>query len=156
MSPIALTLGVFLLTAPVRSQEPPTITISGTVQHPLTLTEADLKAMPAIDLTVKQQTDNGPSGGNFHGVLLWQVITKAVLIDSSEKNAYIRHTILITGKDGYSAALSEGEIDPKLEGKQVIVAYEMDGQPLDAMRLVVPGDAHASRGVHDVVSIEIR
>ena len=156
MSHVALTLGVFLLTAPVRGQEPTTITISGTVQHPLTLTAADLKAMPGIDVAVNQQTDRGPSDGKFHGVLLWQVLTKAVLIDSSEKNAYIRHTIVITGKDGYAAALSEGEIDPRLEGKQVIVAIEKDGQPLDAPQLVVPGDAHGSRGVHDVMSIEVR
>lgn len=55
-----------------------------------------------------------------------------------------------------AGALSEGEIDPKLENKQVILAYEEDGKPLDAPRLVVPGDLHAPRGVHDVVSISVQ
>jgi hypothetical protein len=156
MNPVVLTLGIFLLTAPVRGQEPAAITVSGTVQQPLTLTAADLKGMPAIDLTINQQTDSGPSTGKYHGALLWQVITKAALINDGDKNAYIRHTILVIGKDGYAAALSEAEIDPNLEGKEVILAYEKDGQALDGPQLVVPGDAHASRSVHDVTSIEVR
>ena len=138
------------------AQEPATVTVSGTVQHPLTLTVADLKAMPAIDVTVSQQTDRGPSQGKFRGTLLWVVIDKAGLLNSAEKNAYLRHTLLVSGSDGYAAALSEGEIDPKLEGKQVILAYQKDGAALDRPRLVVPGDRHAARGVHDVVTIEVK
>jgi DMSO/TMAO reductase YedYZ molybdopterin-dependent catalytic subunit len=138
------------------AQEPPTVTVSGTVQHPLTLTILDLKAMPAIDVTVSQQTDRGPSQGKFRGALLWSVIDKAGLLIGTEKNAYLRHTVLVSGGDGYAAALSEGELDPKLEGKQVILAYQKDGTALDRPRLVVPGDAHAARGVHDVVTIEVK
>ena len=54
------------------------------------------------------------------------------------------------------AAISDGEIDPKLENKQVILAYEKDGKPLDAPRLVVPGDLHAARSVQDVVSVAVQ
>jgi hypothetical protein len=138
------------------AQEPPTVTVSGMVQHPLTLTIADLKAMPAIDVTVSQQTDRGPTQGKFHGVLLWSVMDKAGLVNGTQKNAYLRHTVLVSGSDGYAVALSEGELDPKLEGKQVLLAYEKDGAPLAAPRLVVPGDAHAARGVHDVVTVEVK
>ena len=153
----AFLAAVFLSGALTASaQEPPTLTVSGAVQHPLTLTIADLKAMPGLDVTVSQQTDRGPAQGKFHGVLLWSVIDKAGLANGTEKNAYLRHTILVGGSDGYAAALSEGEIDPKLEGKHVILAYEKDGAPLTAPRLVVPGDAHAARGVHDVVTVEVK
>jgi DMSO/TMAO reductase YedYZ molybdopterin-dependent catalytic subunit len=138
------------------AQGPPAITVSGAVQHPLALTNADLKAMPGIDITVFQQTDHGSAQGKFHGALLWSVIDRTGLANGTEKNAYLRHTILVSGTDGYAAALGEGEIDPKLESKQVLLAYEKDGVPLPAARLVVPGDAHASRGMHDVLSIEVK
>jgi hypothetical protein len=115
-----------------------------------------LKKLPPITVTVSQQTDKGATSAVFKGALLWTVIDNAGWVNGPGKNSYIRHTVLVAGKDGYAAALSEGEIDPRLEGKQVILAYEKDGVPLDAPRLVVPGDAHASRGVHDVVGIEVK
>jgi len=151
---LAATMGLFVAAA--SAQEPATVTVSGAVQHPLTLTLSDLKAMPAIDVAVSQQTDRGPSQGKFRGTLLWSVIDKAGLLNGAEKNAYLRHILLVSGSDGYAAALSEGEIDPKLEGKQVILAYEKDGAALDRPRLVIPGDAHAARGVHDVVTVEVK
>jgi hypothetical protein len=151
---LALAFAAFAFAA--AAQEPRTVTVSGTVQHPLTLTPADLQAMPGIDVTVSQQTDHGPANGKFRGVLLWTIIDKAGLANGTEKNAYIRHTILIVGSDGYAAAVSEGEIDPKLEAKQIILAVTKDGMVLDRPRLVVPLDAHASRGVHDVVSVEVK
>jgi len=107
-------------------------------------------------VTVAQQTDHGPAAGTFRGALLWTVVQQAGPVDGPEKNAYLRHTILISGADGYAAALSEGEIDPKLEGKQVIVAYMKDGAAFEGLRLVVPGDAHAARGVHDIAIIEVK
>jgi len=151
---LAATMGLFVAAA--SAQEPATVTVSGAVQHPLTLTVADLKALPAIDVTVSQQTDRGPSQGKFRGALLWSAIDKAGLLNGAEKNAYLRHILLVSGSDGYAAALSEGEIDPKLEGKQVVLAYQKDGAALDRPRLVVPGDAHAARGVHDVVTVEVK
>lgn len=117
---------------------------------------ANLRTFPAMLVSVTQQTDRGPVSATFKGALLWQVIDRAGWINGAQKNAQIRHVIIITGKDGYAAALSEGEIDPKLENKQVILAYEKDGKPLTAPRLVVPGDLHASRGVHDVVSVAVQ
>jgi hypothetical protein len=116
----------------------------------------DLQALPGVDVAIAQQTDHGPVEGKFHGVLLWTLIDKAGFAASPQKNAFLRDTILVTGKDGYAAAISEGEIDPTLEGKQVILALEKDGQSLERPRLVVPGDAHAARSVHDVVSIVVQ
>ncbi|HEY5336913.1 MAG TPA: hypothetical protein VIJ85_01815 [Rhizomicrobium sp.] len=116
----------------------------------------DLRKLPPTTVSLSQLTDHGDVSSSFTGPLLWTILDSAGWVNGAEKNAYIRHTILVTGKDGYAAALSEGEIDPKLEGKQVILAYAQDGKPLDAPRLVVPGDVHAARGVHDVVSIEVR
>jgi len=131
------------------------ISLTG-VKAPAELWIESLKKLPAVTVAVSQQTDRGPVNARFTGALLWTVLDSAGWVNGAEKSSYLRHTIFATGKDGYVAALSEGEIDPRLEGKQVILAYEKDGQLLDSPRLVVPGDAHASRSVHDVVSIEVR
>jgi hypothetical protein len=126
------------------------------VKTPAQLWIDDLKKLPQIAVTISQQTDRGPANATFTGALLWTVIDNAGWVNGPEKNAYLRHTILVTGNDGYAAALSEGEIDPRLEGKQVILAIAKDGARLERPRLVVPGDAHASRGVQDVVSIAVK
>lgn len=117
---------------------------------------ANLRTYPAMLVPVTQQTDKGPMSATFKGALLWQVIDRAGWVNGSQKNARIRHVVIVTGKDGYAAAISDGEIDPKLENKQIILAYEKDGKPLDAPRLVVPGDLHAARSVQDVVSIAVK
>ncbi len=135
---------------------PQSIAITGAIRNPDAVTREELMKLPPIDVAVTQQTDHGPAVGTFRGALLWTLIERAEPVDGPGKNAYLRHTILVTGADGYAAALAEGEIDPKLEGKQVIVAYMQDGAPFDGLRLVVPGDAHASRGVHDIAIIEVK
>ena len=49
-----------------------------------------------------------------------------------------------------------GEIDPRFEGKSVIVAYEKDGQPLASLRLIVPGDVRAGRAVRGLAELTVR
>ena len=77
-------------------------------------------------------------------------------LDAPGRGAPLQHTLLARGRDGYAVALAIGEIDPRMEGKSVLVAVARDGQPLPALRLVVPGDAHAGRSVRDLVGIEIK
>lgn len=135
---------------------PKSVAIAGAVANPGSVTKEDLDRMSSVDVTLSQKTDKGLSQGAFRGALLWTIIDHAGLVNGPEKNAYLRHTILVTGADGYAAAISEGEIDPKLEGKQIILATTKDGVPLSRPCLVVPGDAHAPRSVHDVVSIDVK
>lgn len=107
----ALTAGLaaaaILLPAAVRAQD---IRLTGRIEHPRTVTMAELRAMPATTLKLTQQA--GPR--------------------------------------------ATGELDPELEGKQVLIAWPRDGQPLATPQIVVPGDKRAGRGVHDVVEIEVR
>ena len=41
----------------------------------------------------------------------------------SEPRTRLRHTIVVTGRDGYAAVLALAETDPEFEGKQVVLAY---------------------------------
>ena len=133
------------------------VSVSGAVINPKSFSMADLEAMPQIDLSVTQQTGAGPASHKYSGVLLWSLVSAAQFQNAPGKNTYLRHTLLVTSdSDGYAAAISEGEIDPKLTGAQVILATAKDGAKLDAPQLVVPGDSHAARAVQNVTSIVVQ
>ena len=75
-----------------------------------------------------------------------------------DRRARLRRTVVVTGRD---CAIPPCWRSPKsireFEGKQVLLAYRRDGQPIkgNVLRLVVPGDRHGGRSVRDVVRIEL-
>jgi DMSO/TMAO reductase YedYZ molybdopterin-dependent catalytic subunit len=135
------------------------IALDGQVQKPAHLTLSDLQALPPTSVSITFATGHGQETGTYTGVLLWTLLTNVAITDSDPKQ-HLRHTIFVTsGTDQYAVALSIGELDPKFEGKSVIIAYAKDGKPLDAedgLRLIVPGDAHGGRAVKDVAHIEVK
>ena len=143
---------------------PPTpsasIAIGGAVRHPTTLTLADLQTAPATSQTVFYVTGRGTVTATFTGVLLWTLLTTAdVNDDPAVNNAKLRRTVLVTGSDGYSVALSLGELDPAYGAAQALIAYAQDGKPLGASgvaRLILPADKDGGRNVARISSIEIR
>ena len=156
MSLRALAAAAFLVCLSVPTfADDAAVAIGGQVQHPRPVTVADLQKLPAATVPVSFMTGKGPESGTYTGALLWAVISNAAPIDGPGKNAGLRHTYLVTASDGYAVALSEGEIDPNIEGKSVILAYEKDGKP-SGIRLIVPGDKHGARAVHDVVKIDVQ
>ncbi|MET3899036.1 hypothetical protein ABIB57_002988 [Devosia sp. UYZn731] len=132
--------------------------LTGAVTTPLTLDEVTLKALPATTLDVSFQTSKGPETGHYTGALLWDLVNKAVLVNDEGKNAALKHTLLITGSDGYAVSVALGELDPNFANTQVLLAYDgADGKAaFDHLRLVVPGDVHGGRSVKDVVGIEVK
>jgi DMSO/TMAO reductase YedYZ molybdopterin-dependent catalytic subunit len=147
------------LASPVFAADLPSLAITGQVQHPETLTLPDLEKRAATTVQVTFRTAGGPEEGSFTGAPLWPLLGEGGPVNAPGKNTRLRHTILVTGRDGYAVALSFGELDPDFEGKSVILAYAKDGKPLapaDGIRLIVPGDHHGGRDVRDVVMIEVR
>ncbi|MCX5578075.1 molybdopterin-dependent oxidoreductase [Kaistia terrae] len=132
--------------------------LDGAVRHSLELSEATLRAVPKTTLDVDFATGKGRETGRYAGALLWTLVEQADLVNEAGKNAVLRHTLLVTGRDGYAVSLSIGELDPHYAGKDVILAYEGGTPPVSPtnLRLVVPGDAHGGRSVRDVVRIEVK
>lgn len=130
--------------------------MQGRVEHPRSLTLAELQTLPPVTVEIERTEANGVQHMSFTGALLWTLVTTAGPVDEPGKRTFLQHTLLARGRDGYAAALAFGELDPRFEGKQVLVAYAQDGKPLPALRLVVPADARAGRNVRDVVAIEVR
>ena len=131
------------------------VMIGGQVQHPGPVTVADLQKLPATTVSISFSTGKGPESASYTGALLWTMISNAAPIDAPGKNSSLRHTYLVTASDGYAVALSQGEIDPRFEGKPVILAYAKDGKP-SGIRLIVPGDKMGGRAVYDVVKIDVQ
>ncbi len=130
----------------VRGSGPPTV-----------LTAGELAQLPTGQVTVSFGTDHGTRNAVFEGPLLWTVLDHAGAIDPGKPRDQVHQAVLITGRDGYTAVLALGEIAPAFEGKQVILAERMDGQPLDPehLRIVVPGDRRGGRSVRDVARITV-
>lgn len=154
-------LGAATLAGPVCADqsERPGLTISGQVQTPQQITVQDLQKLPATSVGVSYATEHGQETGTYSGVLLWTILSNAVLVNAPSKGALLRHVVTVTGRDGYAVVLSAGELAPDFEGKSVILAIAKDGQPLapdEGIRLIVPGDKHGGRAVRDVVKIDIQ
>jgi thioredoxin reductase len=132
------------------------VAVSGLVAHP---GKIDMRALAALKQTTVAGTYDSMSGKQTHswsGPLLLDVVGTAGITDEPGKRTHMRHVILATGSDGYGAAIALGEIDPKAEGKHVIVAVVQDGKPLKAPRVIVPGDASLTRCVHDLAVLDVR
>jgi len=134
----------------------PFLSVTGLVSKPLHLSLADLRALPASHISAAQLSGRGPVALDCTGVALALLLERASPSIGSQRNTGLAHTLLITGDDGYAVALSFGEFDPDYGHATPIIATDCDGKPLEAPRLVVPGDRHAGRAVRGVVTIDVR
>jgi DMSO/TMAO reductase YedYZ molybdopterin-dependent catalytic subunit len=133
------------------------VSLGGAVEKPLCLTAGELRALPAAELSLTLMAGSRPETGSYKGVPLWKLLELASVKSRRSKGANLLHTIVVTGRDSYAVALAIAEIDPRFEGKAVLLAYDQDGRPLrNGFRLVVPGDQEGGRSVRDVVRIEVR
>jgi hypothetical protein len=158
LSRVAVAALLLAVGAPALAWSEDRAVLKGAVKQELVLDEALLKSLPAVTVDVTFETGEGKKSGRYTGVLLWALVEKAGTVDQPGKNAGLRHTLLITGRDGYAAAVALGEIDPHYEGKSVILAYAGGDPPASfgALRVVLPGDAHGGRSVRDVAAIEVK
>ncbi len=88
---------------------------------------------------------------NFSGTPLVDLLRKAGVVDDPQA------TFLVTSRDGYRSLLSYGELFWSPLGRRILLAENMDGQPLGNKGecwLVLP-DSSANRYVRDVMSIEM-
>ena len=137
-------------------------TLSGLVSHAASYDEAALAALPSVTESVTYTAGGSPVSASYTGLSLWTLLTAAGLVtDPAIKNDELREYVLATGSDGYEAAFSLGELDPRFGGSASapdLVAYAQDGQLLGAdgfARLVVPGDAAGGRYVSNLVSLQV-
>jgi len=133
-----------------------TLTIAGDVAKPLTLTLAELKAMPRTSASVREETRTI----NYDGVLVTDILSRAGAPTGGQmQSPALTMYVVATAKDGYQVVLSFGELDNPLSNANIIVADTMDGQPLAAnvgpLRLILPKDARSVRSVRMLERLEV-
>jgi hypothetical protein len=113
-----------------------------------------LRSLPAQVLETRLRSPRGVREYRFRGTLLHDYANAAALIPGGPSaNQYYR---VIAG-DGFVVAVSMAEVAPAFSTKQVLLAYEQDGEPIRAgVRLVLPGDDLGGRSVFGLEDIEVR
>src|SRR6516165_2421602 len=146
----------FAVASAAFGQQAPSISVTGSVKQPLTLTAADLTAMPRA----KAVTDNNGIQTAYEGVWLSDVLKKAgVPLGPGLRGAALAGYVLASASDGYQVLFSIGELDPDMTDGQFLLADTANGKPLfgenGSFRLVVPKDKRGARSVRLLTKIEV-
>ena len=140
----------------VAQSAPPTITITGDIPGPVSLTAADLAALPRATVS----TESNGITTQYSGVWMADVLRKArAPMGSGMRGSSLSAYVIATATDGYQVVFSLGELDPDLAGGQYLVADSANGKPLfgenGAFRLVVPMDKRGARSVRMLSSVKV-
>jgi hypothetical protein len=148
--PVFALVAVILLAAAPEPSGPAEVELAVRGQESRRIGFDNLDRLPQQQVDLKFLTGHGEEHTSFTGPLLWAVLDQTGVLPASPRER-VPHLLLVTGHDGYTAALALAEIDPEFEGKQVLLARQPDAK----LRLVVPGDRRGGRNVRDVARIEV-
>jgi DMSO/TMAO reductase YedYZ molybdopterin-dependent catalytic subunit len=116
------------------------LTIDGRVDKPLTLSYADLLALPSIERYVTLTCVSNEVGGDLVGTAKWQGVRLADLL---AKVGVHDDATMVLGRsvDGFTVGFPRAVLD---DGRDAMVVYAMNGEPLPVkhgfpVRMVVPG-----------------
>ncbi len=103
-----------------------------------------------------------PVSDTYTGITLQNLLDVAGGVEvTTAKNDILSKFVIATGADGYEAAFSLGEIDPKFGAQPVLVATSDTAGQLgpngsDGLaRMVVPGDHAGGRYVSDLIGLHV-
>ncbi len=124
--------------------------VGGMVSRPGTYDLATLRALPVVTRTVGSST--------YTGVSLWELLNAAGMARPSAGHGVLDMYVVATGSDGYRVVIAIAEIAPEFGNQPDLIAYALNGAPLDASgfaRLVVPNDSRAGRYVSNLIALEV-
>lgn len=118
-----------------------------------------LKQMPQQTVTVPDAKTKAPV--SYGGVLLSALLAAGgAPTGKTLHGAELRDYVAATGSDGYGVIFSLFELDPISHDNRVIVAYAMDGKPLEGnngpLKLIAPEDKRPERWVRMLTGVTVR
>jgi DMSO/TMAO reductase YedYZ molybdopterin-dependent catalytic subunit len=124
------------------------LTVDGLVEHPLTLSWVEIISMPRSTVNAELICVDMPNHvimeGNWTGVKLRLLLEKAGISPKAIKVGFY-------AEDGYSTDLT---METAIRD-DIILAYEIDGEPLrEVLRLVVPGK-WGYKWISQVIGVEL-
>ena len=137
---------------------PTSIKVMGEVTQPLTLTAADIAAMPR---TTVSATDKQGVSHSYTGVALSDIFKRAGVTTGAQlRGKNMTKYVLVSCADGYKVVFSLAELDSAFTDRVVILADQMEGKALSPangpFRIIVPGDKRPARDCFQVASIAIQ
>ena len=135
---------------------PTALAVTGAVKTPLSLSAADLKAMPRT----KVQSQENSRTVAYEGVLVGEILKRAgVPMGEALRGDAVASYVVADATDGYRAVYAIAELDNAFTPNDVIVADTVDGKPLFAYqgpwRLVAPRDLRGARSVRLLDRLEV-
>lgn len=133
-----------------------TLVVAGDVGASLTLSPADLKALPRK--TVKREEDG--RAVSYEGVLVSDLLKKAGAPAGADlRGNAVASYVIASANDGYQVVFSVAELDPVFTGSEIIVADTADGKPLFDYQgpfcIIAPRDTRAARSVRMLERLEL-
>jgi len=151
----SLVLGLLLVSLHAQDTQP-SILVTGTVKHALTLTADGLAKMPRASV---RTTSNGMETVH-EGVWLHEVLKRAGVPQGIElRGKALASYVLAEAQDGYQVLFSLGELDPAFIDNEILLADTANGKPLfgaqGRFRLVVPKDKPGARSIRMLIKLEV-
>lgn len=136
---------------------PATLRLEGLVDHPRTLTAAELAALPHHE---QATTDKEGNKHVYRGVALRDVLRLAgAPTGQAIHGPVLAEAVLATAADGYQAVFALPEIDADFSPQTILLAESRDGQPLPAhdgpYQLIVPLEKKPTRWVRQVTGFKV-
>ena len=114
------------------------LVVAGTVSDPASYTLSQLAALPSE--TVKLSLPGHLGSVQATGVSLDSLVTLASPVLPAAKNALLRVIVTASGPGGQRVSFALGELDPNFGDHDGVVVLRVNGKPLAAPALAVPGD----------------
>lgn len=156
---LKLTVALLCITwiAQAQSVTMPSLTISGEVLNPLSLTVADISKMPQAKVKAKDR-DNAEH--EYGGVMLVDALNAAgVTVGAQLRGENLAKYVLVTAADNYQVVYALPELDPEFTDDVVLLITTVDGKPLPngegPFRLVNPADKKHARWIREIKSIKV-
>lgn len=148
-----------LVAHPHAKAEPSTVlTLTGTDGKVLSLTPAELTAMPHTSVSVFNEHTKADE--TYTGVALTDLLAKVgVPVGKDLKGKAYRMYVLAEGTDHYTVLYSLDEVDGMAHKGDVIVADTLNGTPLTAdgaFKLVSSEDKRPARWVRNLTAITVK
>jgi hypothetical protein len=144
------------VTVPVKGS----VVINGDVPHPVTVSFAQLQALPQVKQT-DTYTDHGePKSRPEIGPTLWSVLVRADPTLASSSASNLRDYFELTSsEDGSAALVSYAEIAPVDNDTRMLLSVNEDGHTMlqqdTGPRLTAPSDVSGERYVYGVQVISV-
>jgi len=153
-----IALALLVASAPLAAQELPPDSLVVSLDGRVTvLHRTDLASLPPTHVTLP--TGDGQTH-DYTGIPLRAALERAGLDTAHISGPALAGTMLLVARDGYRVAFGLADLDSAITGRALLLAYAIDGQPLDERhgpwQLLVPGDLHGRRSVRQVTEVVIR